>query len=408
MNQIDKEAPVRSGASIDRRRPKARAALLAFTASLVLLGAGAAPAMATLEFQGQPTSTLTNQDGSPATQAGSHPYQSVTSFSFTTTPSGLPTENVKDIVTKLPVGLIGDPTATPKCTVQELDNSGLLGAPPGSQPCPAASQVGQLALFVNLGGSPDELEFPLYNMVPPAGMPAQFGANVLVVNTFLDITVRTGQDYGLTATVHNASAGLPLTGSTVTLWGVPGDPSHDALRGATCSGDPSQPLNCNGGGLSSGTGSVPFLTLPTACTGQPLTTQLGIDSWQTPNPTPAVTASPASPAVTGCGRLSFKPSITVQPDTATADSPTGLNVDLHVPQAPDDAGSLASPALKTAAVTLPVGTVVDASAADGLQACSQSQFDLNDASEPTAEGHGRECIGCRWPPSLLRVAVRLG
>ena len=50
---------------------------------------------------------------------------------------------------------------------------------------------------------------------------------------------------------------------------------------------------------------------------------------------------------------------------------------------PDDAGSLATPALKTAAVTLPVGTVVDASAADGLQACSQSQFDLNDASEPS-------------------------
>ena len=75
---------------------------------------------------------------------------------------------------------------------------------------------------------------PLYNLVPPAGQPAQFGANILLANSFLDVSVRTGSDYGLTTTSSNISALLPLIEITVALWGVPADPSHDVER--TCPG----------------------------------------------------------------------------------------------------------------------------------------------------------------------------
>ena len=168
------------------------------------------------------SASTTNQDGTPDTQAGSHPFESTTTFAFSTDSAGVPTENMKDISVNLPAGLIGDPNATPKCTVAQLDVNG----------CPVASQIGTLSLqaTVSLFNAP----IAVYNMVPPAGDAAQFGANLLLIDAFVDIHVRTGGDYGLTAALSDTSTLLPLFGSTLTLWGVPGDPGHDAVR--TCPG----------------------------------------------------------------------------------------------------------------------------------------------------------------------------
>src|SRR5262249_34911680 len=85
---------------------------------------------------------------------------------------------------------------------------------------------------------------------------------------------------------------------------------------------------------------------------------------------------------TGCGRLDFSPSITVQPDTTVADSASGLNVDLHVPQN-DNPNGLAEANLKTADVTLPAGVSVNPSAANGLAACAPAQIGLADNNQPT-------------------------
>lgn len=382
MTRIEKETPVRSHASInsDHRR-HGLPALLALACCLGLLALGAAPAMA--DF-GLTTfdSTLANQDATPTTQAGSHPYEATTTVMFSTDVNGRPTENVKDIVTALPPGLIGNASALPKCTVQELDNTGVFGTTAGSPLCPAGSQVGQIGLIANIG-STTELVFPLYNMVPPAGMPAQFGANALVVNTFVDISVRTGGDYGLTASVNDASAGLPLVGSILTLWGVPADPSHDALRGAFCSGAPPDPCSggfVSGGGLSAGTGLVPFLTMPTACDG-PLTTSVRVDSWQ--HPGQFVDASSSAPAVDGCDHLTFDPSVSVQPQTTAADSPTGLDVDVHVPQLADGSTALAPSTLKKAVIALPAGLSLNPASADGLAGCAPAQIGIDDAAEPS-------------------------
>ena len=73
----------------------------------------------------------TNQDGSLDTQAGSHPYQVTTNilFNAVTDDSGntRPEGNVKDIITNLPPGLIGDPSRIPQCTEQQL--AGILPVP---------------------------------------------------------------------------------------------------------------------------------------------------------------------------------------------------------------------------------------------------------------------------------------
>ena len=204
MNPIEKETSVRPDASINStpRRRQARKGLLTLALGCALLATvGAAPAMASFGITSF-SNTLTNQDTTADTQAGSHPYDMTTSMTFTQQSSGAVTDNVKDVAVRLPPGLIGNPNATPKCPVTQLDSSS----------CPAATQVGELTITINLGGGNSPISAPLYNLVPPAGMAAQFGANILVVNTYLDVSVRTGADYGLTTTSSNISDASPCDG----------------------------------------------------------------------------------------------------------------------------------------------------------------------------------------------------
>ena len=301
------------------------------------------------------SASTTNADGSADTQAGSHPFESTTHFDFSVDANGVPTENMKDISVNLPPGLIGDPNATPKCTVAELDVSA----------CPVDSQVGTLVLDATVSLFPSGT--PVYNMVPPTGVAAQFGTNLLLIDAFITIHVRTGGDYGLTAGLTNTSTLLPLFGSTLTLWGVPGDPGHDNVR--TCPGGTTP---CPAGG-----GDKPLLTMPTQCGS--LHYSIAADSWQ--GDSASKTFTDPNP-ITGCQTLSFNPSINVGVGPSSADSPSAVSVDLHVPQAPDDAGSLATPSLKSAVVTLPPGIQLSPSAANGLQACSEAQFGPNTSAEP--------------------------
>ena len=351
-------------------RPRARWAhahrrhMLAMAVSAVLSATVATPSAAASFGITRFDVAFTNQDGTPATQAGSHPYQATVTATFTTTSNGNPTENVKDVDVELPPGLLGDPNATPKCTVELLDDDA----------CPGSAQIGQ-AILTTVHTA--YVTVPLYNLVPPGGEPAQFGGRVLVADAFINISLRTTGDYGLTASVSNISANAPITAIALTLWGVPADPSHDAER--SCPGFVNP--------CSSGAPLRPFLTMPTACAG-PLTTTLEADSWQSEGA--FLTASSTSHdaggnqvAITGCGRLTFGATFTAQPDTSVADSPSGLSIDIGIPQADDDPTSLATPALRQAVITLPPGISINPSAADGLQACSAAQAGLTSSQPAT-------------------------
>jgi hypothetical protein len=115
--------------------------------------------------------------------------------------------------------------------------------------------------------------------------------------------------------------------------------------------------------------------MPTSCPGTQLEWSASADSWQEPGVSESSPVS-LSPAVTECSSLYFSPTIEVQPETAASDSPTGLHVDLHVPQS-EDLATRAEANLKDAVVTLPEGMVVNPSSADGLQGCSSAQVDLH-------------------------------
>jgi hypothetical protein len=327
--------------------------------------------------------SLTNQDGSVDTQAGSHPFEATTSFSFLTTTDSVggqvAVEDAKDISVDLPAGLVGNPVGIPQCPQQDLNKTG----EPDTSDCPIGSQVGQLTVHLHLLGT---FTFPIYNMVPNPGEPAQFAGNVGgLVDVYIDFHVRSGGDYGLSTSLSDVSSRVSLAGSVLTVWGVPADPAHDALRGANCIPDASNLANCVGGGQSAGVLPTPLLTLPSSCEGPQLTT-LSVDTWQ--NPGVFKTASFVSHdnagnpvGVDGCNRLQFDPSIVVRPDTSAADSPSGLHVDVHVPQAGlQDPNGLAAANLKKAVVRLPAGVSVNPSAADGLAGCSSGQIALSSAT----------------------------
>jgi hypothetical protein len=322
-------------------------------------------------------------------QAGAHPFAQQVKFAFNTihhnypggpasAPSGPepdPDGDVKTTIVDLPAGFIGNTQAAPRCEQRDFPPAFFAG--PGR--CPTATQVGVASLDLGAtSGNPYPFGYfkvPIYNLVPPKGVVARFGL-VEVAAFVIDITVRTGSDYGVTATVRNLSEAPNIYSTTVTLWGVPAAPVHDAERfraGAFSPGDTS------GNPLPSGLPLTPFLTNPSVCD-VPLTSRLQVASWQDPAKLLSYTSPPQT--FTGCDRLTLKAGLDVTPTAAGAGEPTGIAVDLDVdqPQAPD---ALGAPPLKRVTVTLPEGVTVSPSSADGLGACTRAQIQLGSDADPT-------------------------
>ena len=116
---------------------------------------------------------------------------------------------------------------------------------------------------------------PVFNMQPDPGHVATLSASLLIATIPIEINLvqNSNGQYHLTATISDTSSLLTLEGADLTLWGVPGDPSHDSQR---C-GQLAQ--NC----VPFGDPIQAFMTNPTNCSGGPLTTTLSVDSWQAPS-----------------------------------------------------------------------------------------------------------------------------
>jgi hypothetical protein len=341
-----------------------------------------------------------NQEGARAVQAGSHPYAMTTAITFNHVVTAIEEEqpprvriygDPKDIEVNMPQGVIIDPSATEtKCTEAELERGDV---PTG---CPNAAAVGVFSIYLDGIEVVDE---PVYNMAPAAGVPAELGFNAAGVGLIMHIEgkIRTGGDYGISADISDIPQEHPIYAVKLTLWGDPSNASHDQERGLCADGEAKQRRK---EALVSSSCPVertttPFLTLPSACTSEPLTT-ISADSWQEPgsvNPdgTPDLndprwqTATSSAPPLTGCEDLDFSPKLTVstaEPEAASAESPSGLNVDLKLPPQENVSG-LAEADLREAAVTLPVGMAISPPAADGRQACTPEEIELGTAQAPS-------------------------
>jgi hypothetical protein len=287
-------------------------------------------------------------------QAGAH-ADFTTEFAVKDELGGGDVVQTRDVVFHLPPGLLGNPNGIPRCTMAQL-SYGL---------CPQDSQVGLTEFLIK--GATKFVEGPIYNMTPGGGdVVARFGFIAgffpATVNVRVDPT-----DYTVVASVEGAAAAAALRAARTTIWGVPGSPVHDIERITPTEGSGADPRPPEG--RPSSLPPAPFLSNPTRC-GEPLKMTIAADSYQRPGEfsTREVTMG----AITGCAKLSFAPTFTAQPTSTEAGAPTGLDVDIKVPQNENPVG-LATSQMRDAIVTLPEGMTLAAGAAAGLASCDAVQ-----------------------------------
>jgi hypothetical protein len=334
------------------------------------------------------------QGGTIDTQAGSHPFQitsTVTLDSQTPDSEGNPRTVAlpKDVIAELPPGFIGNPTPFAQCTDQQFakdikEKIHGTGEPQPINACPAASALGVATVTFN---EPNSLHFgtvsaPLFNMVPRRGEPARFGFKVGgIVSAFLDTSIRSGGDYGVNVGSLNIPQIQWLLGVKLTFWGTPGVSEHDHQRGWDCLEELGPPSACPETTASS---PPPFLVMPSSCS-EPFRATLHASSWGASGH-PEEVATPFTytlpEAIDGCNKMPFSPQIRVTPDGTAASTPTGLDVDVHVPQdAVLNHESLGESAVKDITVALPQGVSINPSGGDGLEACSEALVGFGGFSE---------------------------
>lgn len=279
------------------------------------------------------------EDGSADTQAGSHPFAITTSFGINFHGEGaaaLPDGEIKDLTIAQVPGLVGDPTAVPRCSTAVFLAR--------EEVCAAASQVGSATYAVNLPGG--EETSPVYSLAPPPGVPLRLGFKALgLVPVVIDVQIAKTPPYEAVAVLRNVRQTLKLYDSSLTLFG-----SHEGKA---------------------------FLTLPTSCEG-PGTTAYETLSWQ--GATDAGSAQ--TPGMSGCGKLGFLPQISSQATTGAAESASGLDfaIDFHDEGLSSPTG-LAQSTMKETVVKLPPGVTANPSVAEGLATCSLAQVGMNDRGE---------------------------
>jgi hypothetical protein len=347
------------------------------------------------------TAKSTDAEGKLDTIAGDHPYAATTNFFFNSQlrsrGEAEPAETVllgtpKDANVSLPPGFIGNPLTTKRCTQAEF-LQGTVGGPHPGASCPPESQVGSAAIHLNLFDNPTPNKAAVYNLVPPPGVPAEFGFLILAkVPVRIDARVVREPDqpgkegkYKVTVISPNINEAFDIFGITLSLWGIPAEPSHNAERFKN--------LNEHERGAEDPEPEKPFLTNPADCVAQqsePPVTTLALDSWERPGAVDAdgnpVLSDPnwsqvaaESPKVTGCDALKFEPTASFGPTPGSGslqvDEPSGYSFDLTIPQQ-ETVGTLGTPPLKDTTVTLPPGVTISSSAANGLAACSADEIGL--------------------------------
>jgi hypothetical protein len=269
---------------------------------------------------------------------------------------------VKDLTVGLPPGLVGDPNATPQCTVAQLNADTC--APNTKVGSVVANATVTVTVPVTLNVSGD-----LYNLVPQAGEPARFGIVLrplkgdlcallptalcdLIPNILPPVILQSGvqlrSDYGLDTIINNipnSTSGFDTTinSQDITLFGI-----------------------------APGTGR-PFMRNPTSC--EEKTTNFSA----TPYSGSADTAQ-AHFTATNCGALDFSPAFTAEiggPGQTTSGVPTTASTSIL--QDADEAGLL------NAVVKVPGDLNPNATLFFGA-ACSQLDFQAGTCPANTVVG----------------------
>ena len=292
-----------------------------------------------------------DENGQPFTQAGGHPASAGSFFAVNSrnAKSGriLPAGDPRDVIVDIPAGFMGNPLVTDRCPANRVGGCLPLETYVG-RATPLTGVFFPPDTNVGSGGSAGVIS----NDMPPNGYAAQLTFGIVDAKGSVVASVRSDSDYGVTATA-------PLIPTTWYVWGalvlLEGTPEHADGKA--------------------------FLTNQTDCSGSPVTTFIRASVWQNPFALSDPVGSD-SPPVTGCELVPFDPEMELQSTSSAADSPSGLDVDLSLPQESlVDPGAIATSHLKKTVVELPEGVSVNPSAAAGLEGCSDAQIDIGSKAE---------------------------
>jgi len=309
----------------------------------------------------------------PEREAGAHPDRLVFPFDFNSIPTEaldpnvplrVEDESVRNLTVDLPPGFVGNPSAVGECTQAEFT----IGT------CPRSSQVGRIDLTVRtyLELSPYyNISVPVFNLSHPRGVVTDLAFYVQGNPVHIKASLDAANHYAITTTVSDINETLPPFNQRLTLWGVPADPSHDAERCGTLAP-----------GLSCSTDATPrpFLSLPSQCEADNVMRLRRYDSWQNPGIFGSEIDYTLPGKMTDCDKPRFEPAVEIHPTGSQANTPTGLDVHIKVPQN-ENPNALATPPVKSTSVTLPEGMSFSPSFADGLQSCTLAQMKLG-TNEP--------------------------
>ncbi|MGH2834673.1 MAG: hypothetical protein ACRDK4_06755 [Solirubrobacteraceae bacterium] len=342
------------------------------------------------------------EGGAADTQAGSHTFQVTGTIaldqsadlagSLSSPPVVGPAVPARSISARLPVGLVADPSTVARCPEWQF----LLSDGEGhSSECPEQAAVGVASVTARdpSGAGTFTVAAPVFNVEPQGGEPARFGFFVPFANVpvLLNTSVRSGpgEDWGVDLATGELPANAGLISARVTFWGAPDGLAHRESRGWGCleysrgrTGVSYEPCQV----LSDELHPPALVRMPTSCSG-PLQSSLQTDSWAPGSEAQTFPASEPLPELFGCAQVPFGPTISTEPTTHSAASPSGLAFDVTFDtEGLTTAGQLAQSDLKDTVVTFPEGMTIDPSAGVGLGACTRAQYAAMTLSSPAGAG----------------------
>ncbi|HYJ21124.1 MAG TPA: hypothetical protein VEW07_03765, partial [Solirubrobacterales bacterium] len=368
--------------------------------------------------------TATALDDSTEGKAGTHPYYLTTTIALEK--SGIYADgDLREIRIDRPPGLIENPTVVGQCRIAQFNTprDSPFQQSLSGESCPNPSQVGTIEVESSYGGG-QKRTFGLFNLAPPPGFSALLGAAPFGMPiTFAQRIKSEDGGYQLSLQAHEISQKLGISALKITTWGNPWLVGHDRERG-NCLNEiepadyfgtdaqlerepqsfPTTPPYYEAGTCSIGDPKVlpplAYLTLPTACTGPPLST-LTVSSWQAPAPVSRVSLyhdnSGEPLGLGGCDRQDLQREAgSARPSSDRASSASGLDFDLDLNQetllrnvTPTGRlipGIRAPSQVKDAVVRMPLGMTINPSLAAGLGVCTPAQYARETEYSPPGAG----------------------
>jgi hypothetical protein len=340
--------------------------------------------------------------GAPATLSSSHPYQ--LGFTVGLNQGGefedqpgvaFPDGDLRDLRIEMPAGLIVNPNSLDKCTPLQFHTPRIspFETSRSGEGCPDRTQVGTVEVQTSLAGGATR-RFGLFNLDPPAGVPAQLGFAPFGKPIILDTDLRplTDGSYVLTLEAANFPQSLDVSGLELALWGTPWGASHNGERGNCLNeAEPDFPWAKCSVGEPTVYPPLAYLTLPSPCLSS-LTFTATATSWQQPAQVASQTLnldSRGQPvALISCATAPFAPTPEGFLTTKKASSASGYVFRLR-----NDNSTLTNPTFrapsstKKAVVALPNGVTINPSVGAGLGVCTPAQY----AAETAFNVQGQGC-----------------